>query len=131
MPQYTSEQAQQLKQLAAEHQEQEKADALASKPVPTVERHESWRIQIGGNGERESLEPRSRVYDPNADRDPAQGILSTARSSYGGRVVGAIKDSDRVLIGHLETNVATAVTLGYLRKNPDGSYVEVDKPGKR
>lgn len=90
----------------------------------------SGRLSVGPDGQtkHESFETkRTNVgQEFNAMRDQATGILDTARSPSGGRA-GNLNGQTVVVIDGMETNLATAEALGYVRRDAQGNYVETSQ----
>lgn len=62
----------------------------------------------------------------NSMREQATGILDTARSPSGGRA-GTLNAQTVVYVEGMETNLATAEALGYVRRDAQGNYVETSQ----
>jgi hypothetical protein len=89
------------------------------------------RITIGGAQQSGAFDnTKTSTTELNPRGDGSQGILSTARSLAGRQLTGSdIKPNTKVIIpGAGETTVAAAVAAGFLTRNSDGSYSEVDAP---
>ena len=61
--------------------------------------------------------------------DASEGILASARTDGGGFIVNrSVSAKDTVTLpGGMQTRVEVATSLGYLTRNPDGSYSETSK----
>jgi len=59
------------------------------------------------------------------DRDTSS-ILSTATTSYGSPVTGPVTDDCQVTVNGMTTTAKVAASLGYLSRNPDGSYSDTE-----
>ena len=90
---------------------------------PIVEESYSGEVTFR-DGKATYKEDRPAEYQAYAPAAAAANIIDSARNEGGGMIVNRdMRPNDRVTIeGGMETNVATAVQLGYLVRSPDGSY---------
>ncbi len=59
------------------------------------------------------------------DRDTSS-VLSTATTSYGSPVTGPVTDECQVTVNGMTTTAKVAASLGYLSRNTDGSYSDIE-----
>lgn len=59
------------------------------------------------------------------DREPSS-VLASATTSYGSPVTGPVTDDCQVTVNGMTTTAKVAASLGYLTRNPDGSYSDVE-----
>ena len=91
-----------------------------------IETSAHMEIQQRG-GETRHIDNSSREYTANPfEVSPEDGVLASARTEGGGLIHNRpLSGKDRVTLpGGMATRVEVAVSLGYLQRNPDGSYSE-------
>lgn len=94
--------------------------------VPRVEIGGAAEITFQPNGTAKMADDSGRGHQSDTGASLAGGVLDTARTAGGSQIVGrGVGPGDRVTIpGGAVTSVATAVYLGHLQRNPDGSFTE-------
>jgi hypothetical protein len=105
------------------------APEAPTSPSSISSQHKSGRVVFRDGGmESHSLGVhKSEGADLLAQvRADATGILETARQPWGG-VASQVTDQSIVLVAGMETSVANAVKMGYLRKDSQGNYSDTDK----
>ncbi|MGX0975208.1 hypothetical protein ACSSVY_000910 [Roseovarius sp. MBR-51] len=78
------------------------------------------------DGQSTIVDNSSREYQADQGVNASDGILASARTEGGGLIHNrSLTGKDRVTLpGGMATRVEVAVSLGYLQRNPDGSYSE-------
>lgn len=98
----------------------------ADAPRGTKIEHSSHMEITYRSGQSTIVDNSSREYQADQGVNTSDGILASARTEGGGLIVNrSLTGKDRVTLpGGMATRVEVAVSLGYLQRNPDGSYSE-------
>lgn len=78
------------------------------------------------NGEATLTHNPGQEYQADQGVNTSGGVLASARTEGGGVIVArSLKGTDQVTLpGGMSTSINAAVTIGYLQRNPDGSFSE-------
>lgn len=110
-------------QAARQQAEEPKEQTPVKSEAQIITGNTSYETTIGKGSVQRKVET---VHATDLDSGHG-GVLGTARTFMGGPTSN-IKDNTQVTLPNgYQTTAAAAVTLGYLVKNPDGSYSNADK----
>lgn len=104
--------------------------------APVTGRHEfgsGGMEAVNVNGETRLTHNRPMEHQSDPGQDTSQGVLASARSAGGGQIHGRnVHGSDQVMLpGGIPTSVTVAANLGYLQRNPDGTFSDIAPQGDR
>ncbi|TMV08531.1 hypothetical protein FGK63_05230 [Ruegeria sediminis] len=100
-----------------------------TKIEPRIEQSAHMEVRSHGDGTASFIDQSGREYVSKPDSEYRGSVLATATTEGGGIIVGrSVRATDQVMLPEgIPASVAVAAMLGYLQRNPDGSFSDTDK----